>query len=394
MTFDVEVTEQLRAKQRLAAATEEAERANRTKDEFLAMLGHELRNPLSPILTALQLMRLRGNESREQAVIERQVGHLVRLVDDLLDVSRITRGKIELKKEALEIGAAVASGIEMARPLLEQRHQRLEVDVAPDGLSVQGDLNRLGQVTANLLTNAAKYSDPGTTIQVSARREGGSVVLTVRDEGVGIPADMLDRLFDLFYQQPQALDRAKGGLGLGLAIVKSLVELHGGTVTARSEGEGRGSEFTVCLPHVERGEVRAPSRAGLVTPGQAAPATGRPLRVLIVDDNVDAAEGLAELVKVLGHEVRSVHDALAALKEASTFRPELCFLDIGLPVMDGYELAARLRQTQALAANARLVAVTGYGQDADRQRAMDAGFDEHLVKPVTFERLARAFDHR
>jgi signal transduction histidine kinase len=392
MTFDVEVTEALRAKQRLAAAREEAERANRTKDEFLAMLGHELRNPLSPILTALQLMRLRGGESREQAVIERQVGHLVRLVDDLLDVSRITRGKIELKREPLELSAAVASGIEMARPLLEQRRQRLEVDVAADGLSVYGDLNRLGQVTANLLTNAAKYSDPSTIIRVTARRTNGTVVLAVRDEGVGIPADMLERLFDLFYQQPQAIDRAKGGLGLGLAIVKSLVELHGGTVVARSDGPGQGSEFTVRLPAVEPDEVRTPAHPMLVTRGEAARSTGRHLRVLVVDDNVDAADGLAELVRTMGHEVRTVHDALAALKVAPAFRPDLCFLDIGLPVMDGYELAGKLRETKALAPNARVVAVTGYGQDSDRERAKNAGFDEHLVKPVTLELLTQAME--
>jgi len=390
MTFDVEVTEQLRAKQRLAAATEEAERANRTKDEFLAMLGHELRNPLAPILTALQLMRLRGGESREQAVIERQVGHLVRLVDDLLDVSRITRGKVELKRAPVEIAAAVASGIEMARPLLEQRRQRLEVDLAPEGLSVHGDVNRLGQVMANLLTNAAKYSDPGTTIRVVARREQESIVLAVRDEGVGIPPDMLDRLFDLFYQQPQALDRAKGGLGLGLAIVKSLVELHGGTVAARSAGAGKGSEFTVSLPAIERDEVRPPPDTGLVTPAAGGRATERRLRVLIVDDNVDAADGLAELVMAMGHDVRAAHDPLAALEVAFTFRPELCFLDIGLPVMDGYELAGRLRESQALAPNARMVAVTGYGQDADRRRAMEAGFDEHMVKPVSLDMLSRA----
>ncbi|HEY8926343.1 MAG TPA: response regulator, partial [Polyangia bacterium] len=221
-----------------------------------------------------------------------------------------------------------------------------------------------------------------------------SIVLVVRDEGVGIPADMLDRLFDLFYQQPQALDRAKGGLGLGLAIVKSLVELHGGTVVARSEGPGKGSEFTVSLPAGATDGVRTPPAIGLVAAAGAVRASDRRLRVLIVDDNVDAADGLAELVMAMGHEVRAAHDAMAAFEVASTFRPELCFLDIGLPVMDGYELAGRLRESQALAPDARMVAVTGYGQDADRQRALEAGFDEHMVKPVTLEMLSRALQRR
>jgi signal transduction histidine kinase len=394
MTFDVEVTEELRAKQDLAQAMEELEKASRAKDEFLAMLGHELRNPLSPILTALQLMNMRGVRSREQAVIERQVGHLVRLVDDLLDVARITRGKIELRRERIEIAAAAASGLEMARPVLEQRRQRLEVDVAPHGFCVDGDINRLGQVISNLLSNAAKYSDPGTIIRLFARRDGDRITLTVRDQGVGIPPETLGRVFDLFYQQPQALDRAKGGLGLGLAIVKSLVELHGGSVTAQSEGPGRGSDFSIHLPAALSKELPVPEPADSAAPGDVGRPAHQAVRVLIVDDNVDAADSIAELLQEMGHDVRAVNDPLTALKVAPAFRPDLCLLDIGLPVMDGYELAGNLRGSQALAPNGRIIAVTGYGQDADRQRATEAGFDAHLVKPVTLDVLIDALGKR
>jgi signal transduction histidine kinase len=394
MTFDIEVTKELRAREQLAKAMEDLEQASRAKDEFLAMLGHELRNPLSPILTALQLMKMRGGNSREQAVIERQVGHMVRLVDDLLDVARITRGKIELRRERLEIAAAVASGLEMARPLLEQRRQHLEVDVPRDGLCVDGDINRLGQVISNLLSNAAKYSDPETTIRLSAIREGDQITLTVRDQGVGIPAETLGQVFDLFYQQPQALDRAKGGLGLGLAIVKSLVELHGGHVTARSDGPGRGSAFSIQLPAARSKEIGARAAGHAAAPNEAAQPADHAVRVLIVDDNVDAADSIAELLQEMGHDVRAVNDPLTALKVAPTFRPELCLLDIGLPVMDGYELAGKLRASDALAPGGRIVALTGYGQDADRRRASEAGFDAHLVKPVTLDVLVDTLSAR
>ncbi len=384
--------EQVLTRQTIEQQATQLAEATRAKDEFLAMLGHELRNPLSPILTALQLMRLRGSETREQAVIERQVGHLVRLVDDLLDVSRITRGKIELRRERMELMAAVTSGLETARPLLEQRRQRLELDVAPEGLAIEGDPSRLAQVISNLLTNACKYSDPGSTVYLSAAREGDRIALTVRDEGVGMPPETLDRVFDLFYQQPQSLDRSKGGLGLGLAIVRSLVELHGGRVTARSDGPGRGAVFTVELPAAAPStEVRNPPATGLLSPREdtfAVPEHAR--RVLIVDDNADAAEALSELLTDVGYEVRSANDAFTALKIAASFEPNYCLLDIGLPVMDGYELATRLRQSGPALAAARIVAVTGYGQDADRQRALQAGFDAHVVKPVSLPALIRA----
>jgi signal transduction histidine kinase len=374
----IEVTE-------LANARRAAESANLAKDEFIAMLSHELRNPLSPILTALQIMRLRGGDAaeRERTVIERQVRHLVGLVDDLLDVSRITRGKIELKLSRLELGAVVASAVEMASPILEARRHALEVHVAPSGLSVDGDAARLAQVVSNLLTNAAKYTEPGGQIVVAAGRDGDAVALSVRDSGVGIDADMLPRVFDLFTQAPQNLDRSQGGLGIGLAIVRSLVMLHGGTVTAASAGPGRGSTFTIRLPFApidqpaRREEARAPAAAAAAPDGA---------RVLIVDDNQDSADMIAELITSLGHETRIAHDGPAALAVVQTFRPDVALLDIGLPVMDGYELGRRLKSDAGLP-GIRLVAVTGYGQPRDREASAGAGFDAHLVKPVNLDEL-------
>jgi signal transduction histidine kinase len=371
------------------AARRKAETATRTKDEFLAMLGHELRNPLSPITTAIQLMRMRGNEGRELAIIERQVSHLVRLVDDLLDVSRITSGKIELRKERLELGGAVLRGIEQASPLLEQRRQVLQVDVPAEGLPVEADAARLAQIVSNLLTNASKYSDPGSSIELRAARAGKRVRLSVVDHGIGIAADMLGRIFDLFVQQPQALDRAKGGLGLGLGIVRSLVHLHAGTVQARSRGLGTGSEFVVELPlaaGAEEMEELAAWQMAARMPASIAPADGK--RILVVDDNQDAADLMADLLSDLGHEVRSVYDGPTAIDLARNFLPNVCLLDIGLPVMDGYDLAEALRRVPELPRDLRLIAITGYGQDADRRRSSEAGFDAHVVKPVDFELLS------
>ncbi len=366
-------------------ARAEAEAASRSKDEFLAMLGHELRNPLAPILTALRLMEMRGESAlaRERTVIERQVRHLVRLVDDLLDISRITRGRIELRKRPVELADAVARGIEVSSPLIEQRAQHLSVDV-PRGLCVLGDPERLAQVIGNLLTNASKYSEKGGRIDVAGARADGRVELRVRDRGIGIAPEMLPRVFDLFAQERQALDRAQGGLGLGLAIVKSLVALHGGEVSAASEGVGRGSEFRVALPAFDEEKAPTPppaTRARALRPSDA------PGRVLVVDDNVDAAESLAEALRAQGHEVDVAHDGPAALALASLRPPALALLDIGLPVMDGYELARRLRAAEGLA-HVRLVAVTGYGQASDRERSRANGFDEHLVKPVDLDALS------
>ena len=370
----------------LDAARAQAEAATRAKDEFLAMLGHELRNPLSPIRTALQLLRLKKQTSGELDVIERQVANLVRLVDDLLDVSRITRGKVELRKRHVEIAEVAARAIETASPALERKQQRLVVDVPVSGLGIHADPARLAQVISNLLNNASKYSDDASVVTLSAEATGNDVVLRVRDEGIGIAPDMLERVFELFEQQPQALDRSGGGLGLGLAIVRSLVGMHGGRVWASSQGVGHGSEIFVQFPRAERVastgaiEERPPTLEVLPR------ASGE--RVLIVDDNDDGAELLHDALSALGYEVRTAADGPTALRIAAEFKPVIGVLDIGLPVMDGYELARHLQAGSDI----RLVAVTGYGQQSDKERSRVTGFDAHLVKPVTLDELVQLLD--
>ena len=368
----------------LDEARARAERAVRAKDEFLAMLGHELRNPLSPIMTAVQLLRLNGRMGREHEIIERQVTNLMRLVDDLLDVSRLTTGKIELRKQRVEIAEVVAQAIEMVSPVLERKQQMLSVTVPASGLVVDADPSRLAQVLANLVTNAAKYSDEGTRITVDASQDATQIRIRVKDQGIGISREMLDRVFELFEQQRQAIDRSQGGMGLGLAIVRSLVTLHGGRVWAESEGEGKGSEFVVVLP-------RAGSAADTSTqalPGDPAVIEGSGTRILVVDDNPDALTMMAYALSSLGYLVEAAANGPAALRMAERFHPEVAILDIGLPVMDGYELAQRLRAAHATG-TLRLIAVTGYGQDADRRRSAEAGFDWHLVKPVSLDELQR-----
>ncbi len=374
----------LQREQQARAAAEEADRA---KDEFLAMLGHELRNPLSPILTSLNLMQMRGSDSfrREREIIERQVHHLVNLVDDLLDVSRITRGKIQLKLEPIELITVVVKAIEMASPIIEQRMHHLIAIVPPVGLQLRADPMRLSQVICNLLTNAAKYTEPGGNIWIRADREDGQIVLRVRDNGIGIAPAMLPRVFDLFSQGARALDRAQGGLGIGLTIVKSLVELHGGSVHARSEGVGKGSEFEIRLPAAEPTETAARASATAAGPVAVDHSMTR-TRILIVDDNQDAAEILSEALRETGYQTRVAFDAPSALETVGAFNPDIVLIDIGLPAMDGYELARRLRANPELT-SVRLIAVTGYGQESDRRRALEAGFDDHLVKPIDLDRL-------
>ena len=368
----------------LVASKRRAEEASRAKDEFLAMLGHELRNPLAPLVTALHLMKLRAPESleRERTLIERQVKNLSRLVDDLLDVSRIARGKVELRREPVELGAVVAQGIETASPLVESRRHRLTVDVPGWGMQIVADPTRLAQVVANLLTNAAKYTDPGGHLRVHARTEDGTLLLQVSDDGIGIAPDLLPHVFDRFFQGRQGSDRAQGGLGLGLALVKSLVEMHGGTVRAESPGPGKGSTFSVRLPLPANPEARTGDGRRVGEPRVRVPRVR--LRVLLVDDNVDAAESLRDFFGLLGHEVQVAHDGPGALRLAGEWAPDLALLDIGLPGMDGYELA---RQLRAVASDAYLVAATGYGQEADRRAAREAGFDRHLVKPLGVDEL-------
>jgi PAS domain S-box-containing protein len=359
--------------------------AHRVKDEFLAMLGHELRNPLAPISTAVQIIRLRGGQSREIAVIERQVGHLTRLVDDLLDVSRITRGKVELDRRPIELWDAIARAVEVASPLLEERRHRVDVLVPSSGLIVDADIDRLAQVISNLLTNAAKYSDPESRIALRGGLADGHVELAVVDQGIGISADMLGRVFEAFVQQPQTIERSRGGLGLGLTIVRSLVEMHGGSVRAESAGVGRGSAFIITLPLADRSQSdhAAQGRPGLLR-------AAKPHRVLIVDDNSDAAEMLADALAQIGYEAAVSHDGPSALARAREFHPHAALLDIGLPVMDGYELGERLRRQEG----ARLVlfAVTGYGQPADMERSLDAGFERHMVKPIDLQQLSALLD--
>jgi PAS domain S-box-containing protein len=402
----VDITERVRARTKLEAAAVErgvllaqamdaqrrAEAASRAKDEFLAMLGHELRNPLAPIVTALELMRLRagGVAERERSVIERQVKHLALLVDDLLDVSRITRGMIPLKKRRMELAEVVSRALDLASPLLEQRHQHLRVAVPTPGLAVDADPTRLTQVVSNILTNAAKYTAPHGHIDVEASRDQqGEIVLCVRDDGIGIAPEMLPRVFDLFMQERQALDRAEGGLGLGLAIVRSLVTLHGGSVVARSKGKGFGAEFVVRLPAAGPAAATDPA-LGPHRSEQTPPPASRH-RILIVDDNPDAATLLADSLTARGHTTRVAHDGPAALRLADEFLPDVALLDIGLPVMDGYELAHRLRERPPLR-HIRLIAVTGYGQADDRRRSREAGFDVHLVKPVQLKQLGALLD--
>ena len=382
-----DVTAQVAARQTLQHAHAEAHRANQAKDEFLAMLGHELRNPLAPIQTALQVMRLRGDDSAEaeRAIIQRQVSHLTRLVDDLLDVSRITRGKVELKRAPVELSEIVVKAIETSSPLLEQREHRLEIDVPRHGLVVDADQVRLAQVIANLVNNAAKYTPPGGHIEVAARRDGPDVVLTVRDNGIGIGPELLPDVFDLFVQGRQMLDRSHGGLGLGLAIVRSLVERHDGTVSARSAGEGGGAEFQVRLPAAEAAAASAP------TTSRASTRAANGIRVLIVDDNEDAAQMLVYALEMQGYASQAAHDGPSAIELAATFKPHVALLDIGLPVMDGYELAGRLREVNGLE-SLRTVAITGYGQERDRERSRAAGIDRHLVKPIDVALLDQVID--
>ncbi|MBA3396761.1 MAG: response regulator [Deltaproteobacteria bacterium] len=371
-------------RERLARA--EAERANRVKDEFLAMLGHELRNPLAPIFTALELIELRGQvqSGRELQVIRRQVDHLSRLVDDLLDVSRITGGKVVLRQTAIRIQDVLDRAAEIASPLLDTRQQRLVVQLEPD-LMVYADAHRLTQVISNLLTNAAKFSPHEGEIVARARRDAADVVIEVRDTGIGIAPDMLERVFDMFVQAHPSQTNERAGLGLGLTLVKSLVELHGGTVTVASGGLDRGSTFAVRIP------AGVPDPLPVPAAEQQPRAASASKRILLVDDNVDAALMLGEALSFAEHDVVVAHDGPTALSKLAQFTPEVAILDLGMPVMDGYELASLLREQ--LGDSVLLVALSGYGQPGDRARTAAAGFHLHLVKPVTCNDVLAAIQH-
>jgi PAS domain S-box-containing protein len=371
----IDITDRLRAEEAL-------KEADRRKDEFLAMLAHELRNPLAPIRNALQILKMprADHEAVRQAreMMERQVQYLVRLVDDLLDVSRIMRNRIELRKERLELATVFSRAIETTQPALDARGHELGVSLPAEPIPLEGDLVRLAQVVGNLLLNAAKYSDKASRIGLIGEQEEGEVVIRVRDSGVGIDPELLPCIFDLFTQADRSLARSQGGLGIGLALVKRLVEMHGGKVIASSPGPGRGSEFVVRLP------VLSPQRSSKTTGagGEEVARAGPCRRVLVVDDNVDAAESVAMLLRLLGHEVETAHDGHTAVEAVQSFRPEVVLLDIGLPGMNGFDVAKVLR-AQPENRELVLVAVTGYGQDEDRRRSHEAGFDQHLVKPVS-----------
>jgi signal transduction histidine kinase/ActR/RegA family two-component response regulator len=363
-----------------ARLVRELSEADRRKDEFLATLAHELRNPLAPLRNGLQLIRLASGDpgTLEQArtMMARQLGQLVRLVDDLMDLSRISRGRIELRKEPVRLAEVVASAIETSRPLIEQMGHELTVTLPEQPIILDADLTRLAQVFLNLLTNAAKYSERDGHISLTAERQGSDVVVSVRDTRVGIAADQLPRIFQMFTQVERSLEKAQGGLGIGLCLVKRLVEMHGGSIEAKSDGPGRGSEFVVRLPVVfgERGAKEA-SR-----PGEPAVAKSL-LRILIVDDNRDGADSLGMMLRIMGNDTRTAYDGRDGLQVAGEYRPDVILLDIGLPMLNGYETCRRIR-AQPWGNGIVVIAMTGWGQEEDRRRSHEAGFDHHLVKPV------------
>jgi PAS domain S-box-containing protein len=379
------VTRDLTQTKRIETLETEGRRVN----EFLAMLAHELRNPLAPIRNAVNVMGM-ADVYPEQLVwcrtlLDRQTDHLTRLVDDLLDVSRITSGKIKLNKDTVDFATLIARGVEASAPQIQTRGHELQVDIGAETMLVHGDALRLIQVLSNLLNNAAKYTPPGGRITLSARTEGGNAVLRVRDTGIGIPAHLIHKIFDVFQQGDRGLDRQEGGLGIGLALVDSIVKLHDGKVEAFSEGDGKGSEFVVTLPLTQPVAQGEPTK-GESPSGSQGGASAQPLRVLIIDDNRDSAASMASLVEILGHRAKTLFDGTSAVEEMREFRPDLVLLDIGLPGMSGYEVAQHIRRCADLD-RVKLSAMTGYGQAEDRMRAEAVGFDEFLVKPVEFEEL-------
>ncbi len=382
-----DVTDQRRIEAEMERRAAELVEAGRRKDEFLAMLAHELRNPLAPILNAMRIIGLRGGadpaEERTRAMVEQQVRHMNRLIDDLLDMSRISRGTIQLRTEPTRLGDAVDRAVAAIRHQIDARGQTLTVSVPDEPIWLVADPTRLDQILNNLLTNAAKYTDPNGRIDLAVARDLGNVEVRINDSGVGIAADFLPKIFDLFAQADRSLDRSQGGLGIGLTLVRDLVERHGGSISARSEGLGLGSEFIVRLPSLV--ESAPPADRGAKT---EAPTATRSVRVLVIDDNVHAAQSLAVVLQLWGHDVRIAHDGPSALDAAPDYRPEVVLLDIGLPKMDGYRVAEQIRTIPILERTA-ILAMTGYAAEEDRRRSAAAGFVRHLVKPLDLDALER-----
>jgi PAS domain S-box-containing protein len=364
--------------------------ADRRKDEFLAMLGHELRGPLAPLSNMLEIMkRAEGNGDllqQARSTMERQLGQLVRLVDDLIDVGRITRNKIELRKECIELASVIHQSVEACRPLAECANLQVSVTLPPEPIYLYADPVRLAQVFSNILNNACKYTEPGGRISLSAERQGSDVAVTVKDTGMGIPPDKLESVFEMFTQIDRTLERSQGGLGIGLTLAKRLVEMHEGTISAQSAGPGKGSEFVVRLPIlIEKGKAETPKPTG-------APAA-MPRRILVVDDNTDAASSLAMLLKITGNEAHTANDGLEAVEAAEKFRPDVVLLDIGLPKLNGYDACRRIRE-QPWGKNMVMVALTGWGQEEDRRKSTESGFDAHMVKPVDYAALMKLLASR
>jgi PAS domain S-box-containing protein len=377
---------QIETQTALEKSRDQLAEADRRKDEFLATLAHELRNPLAPMRNALELLRLKDFQDEQlnqlHKIFQRQVGHMTHLVDDLLEVSRITQGKLELRTQQLDVANALHDAVESVRALMQAASHELTITLPAEPIMLDADPVRLSQVVLNLLNNAAKYTPPGGKIKLSARQECGHALIAVKDSGIGIPAESLVNVFDMFSQLTPAKERAQGGLGIGLALVRGLVELHGGTITAQSAGPGLGSEFIVRLPVSETG----PSIPAAADGVPASPVDASPLRIVVVDDNKDAADSLAMLLEFNGHDVRTANDGRAGLELTLEVLPDVVMLDIGLPQLSGYEIARRIR-TDARCGDVLLIAVSGWGQEKDKAEATSAGFDYHFTKPVDFDRL-------
>ena len=388
-TLDQRVTERTQALQDSEAKLRDA---NRRKDEFLATLAHELRNPLAPVRNAIHFLKLRGPATQDvqwaSDVIDRQVTLMGRLIDDLMDVSRINKGRIELRREPVPLDAVLADAVETIQPQIDGAGHKLVVMHTPAKLVVHGDRARLAQVFMNLLSNAAKYTDPGGQIELRVVSESGQAAISIRDNGIGIQPHRLEDVFEMFSQEEPALSRARGGLGIGLSLTRKLVQLHGGTVHASSEGPGKGSLFTVRLPVLaaQPAEPEAPAAVDAMVPQGA-------LRILVADDNADAAETLSMLLEVMGHQVQRVHDGEAAVDASRSFDPQLVLLDIGMPKLNGYETCRRIRGEPG-GAGRTLVAVTGWGQPQDVKSASEAGFDHHMVKPLDMDALMELISSR